>query len=278
MCRYFFTQRIFPLCAAAIPIASVVIAVTLTPTDTAARQGSRGETAAGPTQVLALDKSSPSNPYQKYSTGVDVSYPQCKLGLPAQAGDFAIIGVNGGRAFTTNRCLNLEYAWAKQAQVPISFYLNLNFPSGQTADRGLTGPKGECPSTNLTCQAYNYGWNAAADAKSYTDTLWTFSKVWWIDIETYNTWEFDGTLNSQVIQGAIDFLRKANLAPGIYTAPRMWAAITDGNYDPQVPIWIAGAQDINEAKNYCGINIGSGPTWLSQFGDSGPYDHNLVCP
>ena len=229
------------------------------------------------TSALALDHPKNPSPYQGQGSGVDVSYPQCKLGLPAPPSAFAIIGVTKGRSFTRNPCLNTEWLWAHRTNVPLSLYLNLNFPSGKFSDRGLSGPKGECQESDLPCQAYNYGWNASADAKSYADSLLVSSKIWWLDIETYNTWEFSGKLNSQTIQAAIDYFTKSGLAVGIYTTPRMWAAITDGNYDPKVPVWIAGAQNKQEAKNFCGISIGSGPVWLSQFGDAGPYDRDLVC-
>lgn len=252
----------------------VIIAITASLVTHPLDQKSRG--VAQIQNALALSKP-PTNPYANLNPGIDISYPQCKLGLTAPPSTFVIIGTTKGRAFTTNPCLNLEYQWAQAAKVPISFYMNLNFPSGSSADRGMSGPKGECQKSDLKCQGYNYGWNAAADAKTYTNSLWLASKIWWLDIETYNTWEFNGELNKETIQGAIDFFHKNSLTVGIYTAPRMWAAITDGNYDPNVPIWIAGAHSDLEAKNFCGLNIGSGPTWLSQYGDGGEYDRNLIC-
>src|SRR3954471_18346071 len=37
--------------------------------------------------------------------GVDVSWPQCELDLPAIGAGFVTVGVNGGRPFTANPCL-----------------------------------------------------------------------------------------------------------------------------------------------------------------------------
>lgn len=229
-----------------------------------------------PENALALENQLP-NPYQKLPTGIDVSYPQCRSGLPTPPISFAIIGVTGGKAFKHNPCLATEYSWATKAQVPISFYINTNFPYGTHEENEMSGPQGRCQDKDLKCQAYNYGWNTAADAKAYADSLHLSSKIWWIDIETNNHWEYDSKLNIEVIKGALNFFTKSQLTIGIYTAPRMWAAIVGEDYNPQTPIWIAGAHNELEAKNYCEINVGSGPTWLSQYGDGGSYDRNLVC-
>jgi hypothetical protein len=238
---------------------------------------SNSDKVAGSTIAHTIAQDRSPNPYHDLSPGIDISYPQCNMGLQIYKSSFIIIGVSGGKSFKSNPCLAPEFSWATKAKVPISFYMNLNFPTGATAMKGATGPQGNCANQNLNCLAYNYGWNSAADAKAYADSRWTSSKIWWVDVETYNIWDFDSTLNSKVIQGSIDFLSKDGQTPGIYTAPSMWAAIVGNDYDPHVPIWIAGARDELEAKNYCQIKIGSGPTWLAQFGDSGPYDRNFVC-
>src|SRR3954465_9159477 len=60
------------------------------------------------------------------SIGHDVSYPQCDQPLPV--GAFGVVGVNGGKNFSANRCLAAEYAWAKTLPNQAMVYLNTGNP------------------------------------------------------------------------------------------------------------------------------------------------------
>src|SRR5262249_36867915 len=59
------------------------------------------------------------------SRGYDVSYPQCRGLLPAKP-LFAIVGVNGGKAFSVNPCAAKEIAWAGGTEAWL--YLNTGNP------------------------------------------------------------------------------------------------------------------------------------------------------
>jgi hypothetical protein len=63
--------------------------------------------------------------------GFDISFPQCG-GPEPNAPAFALVGVNGGRAFTGNPCLARQYVWALTAtsvvQPRAGFYMNTGKP------------------------------------------------------------------------------------------------------------------------------------------------------
>jgi hypothetical protein len=182
------------------------------------------------------------------STGFDISYPQCGAQLPQ--GSFALLGVGGGRAFSTNSCFSKQYENASAAQLPggINLYMNLNAAIGSTAGQGSTGPMGTCKGGDKTCQAYNYGSNAAAAAYSKASQSGP-GKMWFLDIETANSWNAKASLNIATIQGAVDFLKckdvpKDQCPPqpmpvGIYSTAGMWKSIT-GSWQNHLPVWLAG--------------------------------------
>ena len=67
-------------------------------------------------------------------SGVDVSWPQCGQSLPGDV-PFAIIGVNGGTAASTNPCLASQLSWADSTatrvapgQPGVQLYLNTANP------------------------------------------------------------------------------------------------------------------------------------------------------
>ena len=93
-------------------------------------------------------------------TGVDVSFPQCDRDLPAGV-PFAIVGVNGGTAASTNRCLDQQLAWAAQnatgadpRQPRLQLYVNTGNPGDVLEEYGVTtwptdgvDPRGEDSAT-----------------------------------------------------------------------------------------------------------------------------------
>ncbi len=173
-----------------------------------------------------------------------------------------------------------EYLWAQQATAPPTVYMNLNFPAGSTAWRGLAGPRGVCNPADLTCQAYNYGYNAGQDAYLAARGAGVSAAMWWLDIETANTWSGDTTLNATVIQGAIDYLRAQGATVGIYSTSYQWRKIA-GSFSPALPNWVAtGAGTAGDAATYCSPDraFGGGTVWLAQFYPSSGFDANYICP
>jgi hypothetical protein len=134
-------------------------------------------------------------------TGIDVSWPQCGKTLPGGMA-FAILGVNGGTAATTNNCLSAQLSWASAKlsganlnQPKIQLYVNTanpgevlaeyqvtTWPTSNIDSRGKSSfensdpkrrnPYGACTITSGNYRGYTndlpcswqYGWNRAVEA------------------------------------------------------------------------------------------------------------------
>lgn len=239
------------------------------------------------------------------AVGYDVSTPQCGRSLP-ESGAFGIVGVNGGRAFTENPCFASEYAWAKRRPAAPGVYLNTGnpaprsdfyWPASGSRDPALCR---DATSTRDPGCSYNYGWHAAAKAFALADrvdrTLRT--RTWWLDVETANSWNGDGTANTADLQGALDLLRSKGVARvGFYSTAYQWRTITGGYtastagtyraawkaaFTPRyrlesAPLWIATVGDLAAAKNACATSFTGAPAQMVQFVDGSGLDVNVVC-
>lgn len=226
--------------------------------------------------VFLASAGSSSNPYPADSRGHDISYPQCNRTLP-DIQSFAVIGVNKGRPFTQNPCLFSEYAWATLAPMPPSLYMNISGALGSTADQGNTGPAGTCGPDDTSCLAYNYGFNAAADAYAYADSAGVTSQHWWLDVETANAWHSNTAYNQRAVQGAAAFLALSGVSVGVYSTNYQWHLLM-GDYSPDLPVWYATAAGYAGAPDYCSnsYNFAGGGVWLIQY-YGGDFDANYAC-
>ncbi len=217
-----------------------------------------------------------SSPYPAGGRGHDISFPQCNRPLP-HIEAFAVIGVTGGRPFTNNPCLFNEYAWATLAPTAPSLYMNVSGAFGSTADRGNTGPAGACGANDTSCRAYNYGFNAARDARAYASSAGVASQVWWLDVETANSWWPETAYNQRVIQGAHAFFALAGLTVGVYSTNYQWNLLM-GSYRPQLPVWYATAAGYAGAPAYCAnaYDFAGGGVLLVQY-YGGDFDADYAC-
>ena len=210
--------------------------------------------------------------------GYDVSYPQCGSALP-KAPAFGIVGVTDGRPYGANPCLATEYAWARSSPVAPAFYLNTANP-GVASTRvdwySQTGPQ-PCSAANEAGCAYDYGYNAAAQAYATAQaaTGAAASAAWWLDVETSNSWSTDVSLNRTDIQGSVDFLQAQGVTVGVYSAGAQWAQIT-GGAALSVPNWVAGAASAKRAASLCSASFTGGPVQLVQY-PSGSFDADYAC-
>lgn len=211
--------------------------------------------------------------------GLDISWPQCGKPLPATPLGFVVVGVDGGKAFTTNACFFKQYPWASSSGTMPSLYMTLRSPQGSSLAKGMSGPYGTCASTNDACIASNYGYNAAKEAFAYAgaQVLPPASTMWWLDIETQSHWSKDKLLNAGVVQGAIDYLNQKGVPLGIYSTKRQWFEIV-GSFSPGLANWIAGAHDAADAPTMClPSNVfGGGVLWMVQY-IANDLDHNYLC-
>lgn len=227
--------------------------------------------------------------------GFDISFPQCGEPEP-NAPAFAIVGVNGGRAFTGNPCLARQYVWAlsgtSAVQPRAAFYMNTGNPGPEASSRwpraDTRAPQACDGSWSAAC-AYDYGWLAAQDAYARARSVagdGAALSPWWLDVESANSWSQDVTTNSADLQGAIDYLHSANVGSvGIYALAADWeqivGAVAAGA--PQnapfalLPNWRPGPSVSAEAASWCSRSVTGGRVVFVQYPFNG-FDANLVCP
>ena len=232
----------------------------------------------------------------------DISYPQCGEPYPTDA-EFGIVGVNKGIVFSTNPCLAAsddppELVWA--GGVKAQLYANTGnpgpdlstkWPTNQTTPRECATSRLPDPDT-VDC-AYDYGWNAAADTyrravEAYVNlglapagaTSTPFPNMWWLDVETVNSWRADWSLNVSTLHGMTDYLYSVRAAGiGFYSTGYQWQQITGSPNDfAAYPSWIAGAKNAKQAVSWCsGKGFTGGSVALVQYHANG-FDADFVCP
>jgi hypothetical protein len=205
-------------------------------------------------------------------TGYDISYPQCGGRYPTDVA-FGIVGVNGGRVYSENPCLGAGENGASQlawAGLNAELYMNTGNPGPELSSYwpvGQASPRvcsADDPDT-ADC-AYDYGWNAAADAyavavRAYISLGWAptdadrtpVANRWWLDVETANSWRTDASLNVAALQGMVDFLESMEVeSVGFYSVDGMWDSITGGtDAFADRASWVAGASTLRGARANC---------------------------
>jgi hypothetical protein len=244
------------------------------------------------------------------SIGYDLSYPQCPDSNLPVGGAFGVVGINGGRAFDTNACLQREYDWAAGMPYTAQAYLNTGNPGPVSSHWPVAGTAGGVTCVDATVStdpgcAYGYGWSAAADAmvKAATAGIPAGAHTWWLDVERANSWNKpqDGqnglVANAADLQGFYDCLRSHGVDEvGFYSSGLQWKEITGGysastagfyklgwapHFAPvypmeTAPLWIAGV-DAGTAPSNCATTFTGAPAMLAQYIDSAGRDADLVC-
>ncbi len=192
--------------------------------------------------------------------GTDISWPQCGRAYPGPAA-FSVLGVNDGRPYTANPCLVSEYRWAQSSGV-VEFYMNTANPGVGVGD------------------AYDYGFGAARDAYAYATSRVSAGPghLWWLDVETGNSWSSDHGANTAVIAGSIAFFRGRGVRVGVYSTRYQWGIITGGASIPSVPNWVPGAQSATQAPSFCAAerSFSGGPVVMAQY--TTVFDFDYLCP
>lgn len=244
--------------------------------------------------------------------GNDISWPQCGKRYPdGQA--FGIVGVTGGLANTTNKCLSSQLLWAGQStgaatsQPKLQLYVNTANPGGlntpswpenntDPSGRFTSNAYGECDGSDSLPCAWQYGWNRAVEdvnlrfvpaATSAAVPAIPKNYTWWLDVETENTWKLDGTSfayqsNAAILEGMVAYLKGAVGAKvGLYSTGHQWGQIVA---KPSVTSnlngldsWLAGASS-RSASDYCKKPplTSGGHVTLTQF-ISHNLDYNYSC-
>lgn len=221
--------------------------------------------------LTAIAASAQTDPYVSGTTGYDVSYPNCST-VPPTGQSFGIVGVNGGRPFTTNSCFAAEYSTAAGTGA-VSMYINTAYSGAYKKNIKAT-----CQSlvsgTGLSgsyAQAWEIGCSEAAT--SLSDVAGRTAVMWWLDVETGNSWSSSNlSLNQDAIRGAADGLKAGGASlVGVYSTASSWRTITGGSYTPPSTDaeWVAGGS--------CSTPFDANPLWLAQHGTVGGVDSDLAC-
>lgn len=245
--------------------------------------------------------------------GYDVSYPQCGKRLPTDH-YFGIVGVNGGTASKPNPCLADQLVWANRAktgsnQSKYQLYVNTANP-GEVISQVTTWPTtpfdtnnnlpnnpygNGCDGSNSEACSWLYGWNrsiytegvfkAAANSKGLNST--TGDYVWWLDVETMNTWQSGSNealiRNTAAIEGFGAYYQSKEAKIGLYSTAVQWAEITGNNINAQsnlngLPNWRPSGATLSNAKANCSVNslTPGGYISLTQYVVRN-LDHNHSC-
>jgi hypothetical protein len=192
--------------------------------------------------------------------GYDVSHPQCSRKLPTTGG-FGIVGINRGRPLSSNPCFARQSAWAA-AKPGRAVYINTGYPG--------------------TGDPVAYGRHLVDDAIAREHAAGVGgTTVWWLDVETVNTWEGTTQENATVLDSMAAHLQELGVRVGIYSTPTMWLEIA-GTWEPGLPVWYAtGPGTQTSAGQACDKSFAGSPAAMVQWVQSasgGLLDHNLICP
>ncbi len=261
-----------------------------------------------PVNVFARDANGATNT----TLGADISYPQCGKVVPINQA-FGVVGVNGGIATTTNPCLSYQLLWASRslggtAQDKIQLYVNTANPGGlntaswprsNTDSAGTTvqDPYGTCTGSDTTACAWQYGWNRSLEdvrdrfqtnANTAAINPLPSNYVWWLDVETGNTWklsgsDFDMQSNKAVLEGMTAYFESLQARVGLYSTAYQWGKIVGNSVNANSNLvgranWRPGGANLSTAKQACiapPLTV-NGSVVMTQF-ISKNLDYNYSC-
>lgn len=228
-------------------------------------------------------------------TGNDISWPQCGRTYPVGQA-FGIVGVNGGLANNTNPCLQSQLTWAQQSrggtgQDKAAVYVNtanpgLNasvWPSSNDYGGGpVYNPYGTCDHTDTTACAYMYGYARAYDDVTSRGVAFPSNYLWWLDVETSNSWETNKDANTADLEGMTAYFQSVFIRVGIYSTTYQWGQIagtvpSTSNLN-NLKSWVPGARSLSGAQANCGtapLTSGS-PVTMTQY-IAKNLDYNYSC-
>jgi hypothetical protein len=241
-----------------------------------------------PWDAVAAQAAPPDSP----PLGVDVSYPQCGGPLPAGQA-FAIVGVNGGRAATTNPCLATELAWAAKStggtvHDDVQLYVNTGNPAGGDLwPESGSNRYGECDGSNSRPCAYQYGWDRARDDATIRGIDSPDQYMWWLDVEMANTWDYTsdgGTRNAAVLEGMTEYFTSIGTrGVGLYSTSYQWGEIVGTGVNATSSLnglsnWRPSGSTLADAQANCGLAplTPGGIIEMTQYTTDFDYDYSCI--
>jgi hypothetical protein len=220
--------------------------------------------------------------------GYDISWPQCGRRLPTGQA-FGVVGVNGGTAANTNPCLSDQLTWANQSvggtnQAKVQLYVNTanpgevidqitTWPTNNTDETGFTtaNPYGVCAGANDLACSWQYGWNRSVEANldrfvpaavAAGINSNVASYMWWLDVETTNTWQAVGTdglaRNAAALEGMTSYYQSKGATVGLYSTAVQWGQIVGTTVSPSSNLnglanWRPSGSSLNNAITNCSV-------------------------
>ncbi len=212
--------------------------------------------------------------YVAGTTGVDVSWPKSNCNVPTKyLRSWAIVGVDGGLDFTKNPCLAGEVARVSN----YALYANTGYPEDARGYRYTTYPY-NCGANDYACIAYDYGYANGVFTVKYAASQGLHSTMWWLDVETDNSWTDNIYVNRASIAGEAAAIKAETVigSVGVYSYPGQWDLLT-GNWKNGLPNWAAtGGLTRADALAFCrGQDFTGGGTWMAQY--TVRLDEDYVC-
>jgi len=178
-----------------------------------------------------------------------------------------VIGVNGGVASNSNPCFSSEYNSAfllggSTEQPHASVYVNTGNPGLAAAwwpasdhtqiGTAIVNPNGSCDNLPGAACAYVYGYSMAqADYRRVRKALVRMPDLWWLDVETSNTWQSDVVANAASLSGMVAYFESRQLAVGLYSTTYQWNKIAGATQATSnlagLPSWLAGGSRLGAA-------------------------------
>jgi hypothetical protein len=244
--------------------------------------------------------------------GIDIGWPQCGSSVPTNQA-FGIVNINGGLANDTNACLSDQLRWAAKSlggtsQDLLQVYVNTANPGGLNTKSWPTdntdplgnqtnNPYGTCAHTDSRACAWQYGWNRAVEdilqrftpaAQSAQIDPTAGKYVWWLDVETSNTWKltnttFDHESNTADLEGMTAYFKAQGARVGIYSTAQQWGQIVGTSVTASSNLnglgnWRPGGASLSTAQTACSAKplTAGGQVSLTQF-VSKSLDYNYSC-
>ena len=220
------------------------------------------------------------NPYT--GTGYDASYPQCSAtGYPS---GFAIIGMGGGRPFTTNSCDTQQWSIATNSTTDAapSLYFNTGYSGAYGRDitsacKSAASVSGNVPSpppntSKRQASVYTQAWEIGCSEAdfAYQNEPGT-PAMWWADVEIGNSWSTDTNDNDFTLDGlAYEMGQLATTTHdggGFYSPPSSWASIAGAGFKT-TPLATADWQPTTSCPSTGTAGFSGSPVWVIQNGNT----------
>ena len=241
--------------------------------------------AAVPTAATAATAAT--NPYS--GPGFDVGYPQC--GATSLPSGFAVVGLGGGRPFTTSSCLDAQWSLATSSTSGTSstpstpsLYFNTGYAGAyaKSITAACSAAAGNAPVAPGTpahvAKVETTAWEIGCSEADYARLHEPGSPaVWWADVESGNSWSTNTADNQFTVDGLAYQMNASGLPSGFYSTLSSWSKIVGAGFSSTPPVnanWLP-------ATSCPATGFSGAPVWVIQSGlttvNSVSFDQDASC-